>query len=492
MRPSPLGKTGTNASTGRPPFYGVKAATEYSKMCVQGPDVEEQGEDCLTFNVYRTKGIPLSRKLPVLVWIHGGAFISGGWHDFDGASFVASSSSPIMVVTFHYRLNAFGFLPSTLFEDEGIQNLGLQDQYFFLKSFVQRHITSFGGDRRAVTLGGRSAGAHSVGMNYFHNYGEDANEPYFARAIHQSGSVTARAFPNATYPLYVSQFGKFMENLNCATQSNAEAMACLRSATVEDIQTVGLKLYLDSTDAITWPFQPAQGGPMLEKPGSESGYDGTYYKVPTITTTVTDEGKAYVPGGLETTEEFIGFLHNIAPALDEDDLARLKILYPDQPSISSSSSENGTQYERLAAAYSDYALICPGQETAYRASIEGVPTWKARFNTNNSFPAWQGIPHGGDEQYTWNEPLGVQYPDISEVYHAYLSSFVATGDPNTYRYPGTPEWPRYEPSGYGMGSEPALQLVIQPQNETGVELDNIRRDACLYWRDPERAPRLNK
>jgi acetylcholinesterase len=274
-------------------FKGVKAATDYSKMCVQGPDVEEQGEDCLTFNVYRTKGIPLSEKLPVLVWIHGGAFISGGWHDFDGASFVASSSAPIMVVTFHYRLNAFGFLPSTLFEEEGIQNLGLQDQYFFLKSFVQKHIESFGGDRTAVTLGGRSAGAHSVGINYFHNYGKDANEPYFARAIHQSGSVTARAFPNATYPLYVSQFETFMEHLNCTTESNTEAMACLRSASIEDIQTVGMKLYLESTDEITWPFQPAQGGPMLEKPGSESGYDGTCKLNADSFTRVPVHGKAH-------------------------------------------------------------------------------------------------------------------------------------------------------------------------------------------------------
>ena len=85
----------------------------------------------------------------------------------------------------------------------------------------------------------------------------------------------------------------------------------------------------------------------------------------------------------------------------------------------------------------------------------------------------------------------MQYPEISHVYHAYLASFVATGDPNTLRYPGSPEWPQYTPSGYGLDSEPALQLLVQP-NGTTVEKDEIRREACLYWRDPERAPRLNK
>jgi acetylcholinesterase len=114
-----------------------------------------------------------------------------------------------------------------------------------------------------------------------------------------------------------------------------------------------------------------------------------------------------------------------------------------------------------------------------------VPTWKLRFNTPNFWPAWQGIPHTSDTKYTWDEPT-TQYPEISHVYHAYLSSFVATGDPNRYRYKGSPKWPQYE----GGNDEP-LQLVVQPNN-TKVETDSIRREACLFWRSPERATKLNK
>ncbi|WQF76476.1 Putative carboxylesterase, type B, carboxylesterase type B, active, alpha/Beta hydrolase [Colletotrichum destructivum] len=480
------------------PFNGTKPATRYGKTCVQDPtstDVSTQDEACLNFNVYRTRGIPLDQKTPVLVWIHGGAFYAGSYRSFDGASFAASSKEPITVVNFHYRINSLGFLPSALFEEEGLLNLGMRDQHFFLK-FVQKHIAAFGGDPDAVTIGGRSAGGHSVGILYFHNYDEDEGKPLFARAIHQSGSVTARAFPNATYPLYKKQFEEYMAYIGCPIDEadNAATLACLRAADIDAIRNISTKLYYDYDPALTWPFQPTQGGPLLEKFGSQSGYDETFFKVPVITSTVTDEAKYYMAGDKETNDEFLDYLHNISPALNATDLDLLAALYPDpatHPDSPFANSPNSTQYNRLSAAWSDYGYICPGQETAYRASLAGVPTWKLRFNTNNSWPEWRGIPHTADTKYTWDEPV-VQHPDVSHIYHGYLSSFVLSGDPNTHRFPGSPEWPNYEPAGYGLDSEPALQLVVQPNNGTKVEKDDIRREACLYWRDPERAPRLNK
>ncbi|KAK8078254.1 alpha/beta-hydrolase [Apiospora saccharicola] len=479
------------------PFDGVKEATSYGKACIQDAsylDPEIQDEACLNFNVYRTQGVPLDQKLPVLVWIHGGAFVTGSWKSFDGAAFAASSKVPITVVNFHYRVNSLGFFPSELFESEGLLNLGLTDQAFFLKEFVQKHIASFGGDPDQVTIGGRSAGGHSVGIHYFHNYNEDTDKPYFARAIHQSGSVTARAFPNATYPLYIRQFTEYMSYLGCPTDDNKAAMTCLRAADINKIREISTKLYEDSEHDITWPFQPTQGGPLLEKFGSQSGYDGTFFHVPVLTSNVNDEGKYYLPGDLETNEEFLEYMHNGSPELNTTDLRLLAELYPD-PAVHADSpfagSPNSTQYNRLSAAWSDYGYICPGQETAYRASLAGVLTWKLRFDTNASWPTWQGIPHTSDTKYTWNEPT-VQHPDISHVYHGYLASFVTAGDPNTHRYPGSPFWPNYEPAGYGLDSTPAMQLVVQPDNGTVAEPDVIRREACLFWRDPERASRLNK
>ncbi|KAI0014487.1 alpha/beta-hydrolase [Xylariaceae sp. FL0662B] len=479
-----------------PLFDGVKAATEHGKVCIQDPkraNVNDQDEACLNFNVYRTKGVPLSKKLPVFVYIHGGSFNFGSRRSLDGAAFVASSKAPITVVSFHYRLNSLGSLPSNLFAEEQLLNLGLQDQYFFLRHFLQKHIGSFGGDPKTITLGGRSAGGHSVGIHHFHNYGEDAGKPYFARAIYQSGSVTARAFPNASYPLYTEQFNEYMAALHCPVDDNAAALECLRSADIKDIRKISTKLLRKSGYNLTWPFQPVQGGPMLEKYGSESGYDETFFHVPVITTSVTNEGGHFVPLNLSTNGQFLEYMRITSPGLTIDDLKELEMLYPDPVNDTSSpyrGSPKSEQFNRLSAAWSDYAYICPTQETAYRVSKAGMSTWKARFNTNNRYPAWKGIPHAADAKYTWPEPKA-QFPEVGNILHGYLSSFVATGDPNTHRYPGSPEWPKYEPKGYGLESMPPNQLVIQPEH-TEVEADYIRRHACLFWRDPKRASRLNK
>ncbi|KAF2705063.1 acetylcholinesterase [Pleomassaria siparia CBS 279.74] len=492
----PVGDNRFRPVTWPSPFNGTKAATRYGKTCIQDPastKIDTQDEACLNFNVFRTPGVPLSRKLPVLVWVHGGAFYAGSYNSFDGAAFAASSKEPIVVVTFHYRLNSIGFLASPLFEDEGLLNLGLRDQHLFLQ-FVQRYIGEFGGDKDAVTLGGRSAGGHSVGIFYFHNYAQDEGKSLFAQAIHQSGSVTARAFPNASYPLYAKQFDEYMTYLGCPTTPNDAALSCLRSADIDAIRNISVSLYNEYNPALTWPFQPTQGGPLLEKYGSQSGYDGTFHHVPMITCTVSDEGKYYMRGDLETNEEFLAYFANGSPDLNSTDLDILQGLYPDPATVADSpyaNSPNSTQYNRISAAWSDYAYICPGQETAYRASTAGVPTWKLHFNTPNFWPAWKGIPHTSDTKYTWDEPT-TQYPDISHLYHGYLSSFVTTGDPNTARYEGSPQWPRYKPTGYGLESEPADQLIVQPNNGTKVEKDTIRREQCLYWRDPERAGRLHK
>ncbi|KAH7320771.1 triacylglycerol lipase FGL4 [Stachybotrys elegans] len=482
------------------PFEGIKLANEFGNSCVQDVlniPAEFQDEACLNFNVFRTPGIPLDQKLPVLVWIHGGAFYTGSYRSFDGASFAAYSKEPIVVVNFHYRVNSLGFLPSALFHEEGLENLGIRDQRLFLE-FVHKHIGAFGGDPDAVTIGGRSAGAHSVGIHVFHNYASDeGEEPLFAGAIHQSGSVTSRAFPNSTYPLYKTQFDRYVTFLGCdSIEDNAEALACLRSADIDQIRYISTEIYNEYNPYVTWPFQPVHNGPLFEKPGSEAGVDGDFFNVRVISSTVSDEGKLYLPGDLKTNEEFVGYIHNGSPGLTEEDLALLEELYPDpatDPESPYANSPNSTQYNRLSAAWSDYGYICPGQETAYRMATDGAPTWKLRFNTNNRSPAWQGIPHTSDTRYTWSDP-GTEFPEISSIYHAYLASFVVAGDPNTHRFPGSPEWPMYEPTGYGLDSEPAKQLVVQPESSGGVKVedDGIRREQCLYWRDVDRASRLNK
>ncbi|KFA71083.1 hypothetical protein S40288_05541 [Stachybotrys chartarum IBT 40288] len=479
------------------PFDGVIPATKKGKSCIQVASgfspIDQQDEACLNFNVYRTHGKPKGQKLPVLVWIHGGSFNYGEGALFDAASFVSLSKEPMVVVTMNYRLGSLGSLPSRLFEDEGLLNLGLQDQKLFLQ-FVQKYIAAFGGDADTITLGGTSAGSHSVGIHQFHNYDEDTGNPLFNRVIYESGSVTARAFPNATIPLYRQQMDEYMMGLGCPQGDAKKALACLRAVGVDTIRDVNTEIFEKGRETLTFPFQPVQGGPLLEKFGSQSGYDETFFHVPTLVIYSTNEGSRWVSTSLETNSEFVDYMHILAPEMNNNDLDLLSELYPDpatDPSSPYAESTNSTQFERLATAWGDYAYLCPSQETAYRVSLARVPIWKLHFNTNNSNPAWLGIPHVADQPYMWNDPL-VQYPDIGRQHHAYLASFVVSGDPNTYRYLDTPEWPQYEPQGYKLDDKPGMQLLVEPEGRTRAVRDDVRREACMYWRDPERAPRLWK
>lgn len=121
-------------------------------------------EDCLYLNVWTPRGaINGAKKLPVMVFIHGGAFElgSGASPIFEGSNY---ADSGVVLVTLNYRLGAFGFLVASGYPITG--NQGLLDQQMAM-SWVRANIDRFGGDRAKITLFGESAGAESVGLHYF-------------------------------------------------------------------------------------------------------------------------------------------------------------------------------------------------------------------------------------------------------------------------------------------------------------------------------------
>ncbi|KAJ4355904.1 uncharacterized protein N0V89_003929 [Didymosphaeria variabile] len=411
-----------------------------------------------------------------------------------------SQTSNSLSQAHHYQVNSLGFLPTPVFERLGILNLGLLDQQLLLQ-FLQKHLQAFGGDSDRITIGGRSAGAHSVGIHLNHNYNKTTGpSPLFSQALLQSGSVTSRSFPNASYSLYQAQFARYLNLTGCggsAKGTDEEILACLRAAPIAAIQSASSLLYYESEYSITWPFQPTRGGPLLEQAGSVSGKNGQFYHVPTITTNVPNEAKLYTPGDLITNDDFLAYVHTLIPGLNAQDLSDLEGLYPDPANHTHSpytNSPNSTQYNRVSAAVTDFMYVCPGQETAIRMSTAGVPVYKSVFATNNSFPTWQSIPHTSDTKYTWAETLqggtkGVQYPEVGNLLHAYFADFVVSGSPNGRQSQEAPEWAKYVDGGKKL---PGLQLRIEAFGNSRVEGDGIRRIQCEWWRDEERAARLEK
>ena len=146
-------------------------------------------EDCLTLNIWTPRADPTA-NLPVMVWIHGGAFIfgSGSGESYDGSSL---ASQDVVLVTINYRLGLFGFYahPALAQEsEEGIVgNQGLHDQIAALQ-WVQDNIANFGGDPANVTIFGESAGSMSV----CYLVASPRTKGLFHKAIAQSGGCFAQ------------------------------------------------------------------------------------------------------------------------------------------------------------------------------------------------------------------------------------------------------------------------------------------------------------
>jgi carboxylesterase type B len=177
---------------------GVRKATEYGPSCPQPPSEmfpqtgpTEQSEDCLYLNIW-TPG-PDNKARPVMVWIHGGAFVmgSGAFPFYKGAKL---ASEGIVVVTINYRLGPFGFLDLRSILGSGYEdsaNLGLKDQLAAIE-WVVRHIENFGGDPDRITIFGESAGGMSVGSLV----ASPAARGLFSRAICQSGAAHNALLPS--------------------------------------------------------------------------------------------------------------------------------------------------------------------------------------------------------------------------------------------------------------------------------------------------------
>ncbi len=159
--------------------YGASAIQEDDKIEIASQNV--QSEDCLTLNIWKKSD---KKNLPVMVFIHGGSFMHGGTFDplYSGTNIVKAHD--VIVVSFNYRLNIFGFMNFGLidknFSDSG--HLGTSDQIAALK-WIKENISNFGGNPENITIFGESAGSISCMLLSV----TPAAKNLFQKAIPESG-----------------------------------------------------------------------------------------------------------------------------------------------------------------------------------------------------------------------------------------------------------------------------------------------------------------
>ncbi|XP_044728520.1 juvenile hormone esterase-like [Chrysoperla carnea] len=264
----------------RPWGNNILDATKDGPVCPQPYRVSSEmgftaSEDCLQLNVY-TKTISSTSKLPVLVFLHPGAYYKySGISYFVGPEYLLDKD--IVLVTINYRLGALGFISTG--DEFAPGNNGLKDQVMALR-WVKQNIKAFGGDPNKITLSGYSAGALSVGLHLV----SPMSRGLFQRAISGSGSPLAELkFTTNQLDLAIKQ----ARLLDCPTNSSQEIIECLRTKDAEDISTT-LDSFMEvgKEPSLIWHavIEPEHSGEkFLTDDPNKLFYKGQFSKVPFMT-----------------------------------------------------------------------------------------------------------------------------------------------------------------------------------------------------------------
>jgi para-nitrobenzyl esterase len=408
-------------------WRGVRDATQFGAHCAQNGGSFGQAsmsEDCLFLNVYTParRGLPL-RNAPVMVWIHGGALVTGLSDSYDPTALVAQGT---VVVTINYRLGALGFLahPALSAEqrDGASGDYGLMDQQAALR-WVQRNIGFFGGDRHNVTIFGESAGGLSVHSQLV----SPLSRGLFDKAIVESGAYNLDQASLAT----AQQAGTgFATNTGCASQT----AACLRGLPVAAI------LARQATN-----ITPNVDGRVLPRTVRQAFTSGQFNHVPVVEGSNHDEWRLFVA----ITELTNGPLTaaGYVPAIQ----ATLGVPTATAQALAAAYPLSAFPSPALAlsALGTDAIFACNSRSSA-RLLSGFVPTFQYEFDDPNapmiflppvSFPT--GSYHAAEIQYVFpnaNSRLVGAQVTLSRNMVAAWARFARTGDPGA-RHAG--DWPRF-------------------------------------------------
>ncbi|KIM54022.1 hypothetical protein SCLCIDRAFT_137622 [Scleroderma citrinum Foug A] len=342
---------------------GLSGALPYLTEFLPEPTVAAS-EDCLYINVVRPAGVCSGADLPVVVYIYGGGFVEGYASGYNGTGIVGRSvglNTPIIYVSFNYRLNVFGFLGGKEVQQAGIGNLGLHDQRMALE-WVQKYISTFGGDPEKVIIWGQSAGGMSV-MSQIVAYDGNVNG-LFRGAVMQSGSAL---------PLHNIASGPQQENYdfivaqtNCSAEN--DTLSCLRQAPYEAVMNaMEHTSYLNSYQSVNVTWAPLVDGVILNHTLRESLSMGKYARVPAIFGDVDDEGTFFslFSFNVTTNDQFLEYIQTIfLVGLNESDINLVGKLYPDDPTQGSPFDVGmkdaiTPEYKRISAFLGDLYFQAP-------------------------------------------------------------------------------------------------------------------------------------
>ena len=438
------------------PWSGVRDATAYGPTPPK-PDYPPPfdtmfaepniaGDDWLNLNVWTPE--PAGTGLPVMVWIHGGAFANGNSAIplYDGHAFARDG---VVLVSINYRLGVDGFalLPGAP------ANRGLLDQIAGLE-WVRDNISAFGGDPANVTIFGESAGAMSV----ITLLSMPRAAGLFRKAIAQSGAAQAAAEPGDA-ALVTAELGRALGAAG-AGEVTASSLAAVdlpvlvaAQAAVRDALSAAPDpaRFGASIVASTMPFIPVVDGDTLPEHPLASIAAGSGSAVPLVIGTNTDEFRTFlVPSGMAdlVTEEVLATMAGAVGA-DEEVIRTYRANRP-----------GASPGDLLAALLTDRFFLLPAVAVAEARADGPAATYFYEF-------AWRhpqvGAGHGLDVPFVFDNlsaegadlVAGPDAPqDLAEDMHATWAGFAGTGDPGWPEFGARRLVRVFDASGGGIAGDP--------------------------------------
>ncbi|KAG0695871.1 Alpha/Beta hydrolase protein [Suillus ampliporus] len=467
-----------------PPYNTNYSATAYGDSCPQqsttitsSPNLPAEvlsylatvvttsspsSEDCLNLNVIAPADATPESKLPVVVYLFGGAFQIGGTSLYNGSTLVNQAIDldvPAVYVSMNHRLSAFGFLASQEVKDAGVGNLGLQDQRQAMR-WVQKYITAFGGDPTKVTFWGESSGGMSIVLHMVANGGD--TEGLFRAAFLESG--TAISVGDITHGQ--EEYDFIVDQTGC--KGSSDTLQCLRGvpyATLLDVVNKTPNFFGYQGSMLAW--MPRVDGVFLTANPQDLISQGSIANIPVVISSCDDEGTVFSLGSTNVTtdSEFQEYIQTIwLPNASSDEIQPLMGYYPadvtqGSPFDTGYLNAYTPQYKRIAAFQNDAAFQGPRRFfLEQRAGRQNI--WSSLNKRLKSIPLL-GTFHSSDS-------TNMYYDGDMAIR---LLRFVTNLDPNGV---GDIQWPMW------TSSSPNLLTYLDGLVPQTITQDTYRVDGMAY------------
>lgn len=429
------------------PWSGVLACEKFSASPVQNKPApfamwteefiappEPLSEDCLYLNVW-TNATSADDKLPVLVWIYGGGFMSGSaaCAVYNGEELAKQG---VVFVSINYRVGVFGFMAHPELTREARHqssgNYALMDQIAALR-WVRDNIAAFGGDPEKVTIAGQSAGSFSVQALV----ASPLSRKLFRGAIAHSGA----------------SMGRFSKKLVDAEKTGILLSEKAKVADLASLRKIPSDSLLKLAGTLPFgTFSPITDGYVLPDDIGSIFKNKKHNDVALIAGWVT--GDAGLTGQPKSAEEFQAWAATTYGARKDEFLQ----IFP-----ASTSEEAAQSQMKLGnlnfAGYADHAWALANKSQSFLYQFTYVPTDKPGFPNYGAFHTSE-VPFALHTLWKWNRPWKESDYTVEKYMSGYWLNFVKTGNPNG---PGLPEWKKYDAT-----EQTIIELNEQPVAKPGL------------------------